>query len=61
MSTDFDGDDRHWTCGDRGVSEWTIRATQSTGGAHRGARLRSVRVQRRQGAPQGLVLEDRRV
>jgi len=25
------GDDRHWTCGDRGVSEWTIRGTQSTG------------------------------
>lgn len=24
-------DDRHWTCGDRGVSEWTIRGTQSTG------------------------------
>ena len=26
------GDDRHWTCGDRGVSEWTIRGTQATGG-----------------------------
>ena len=25
------GDDRHWTCGDRGVSEWTIRGT-TTGG-----------------------------
>jgi ketosteroid isomerase-like protein len=25
------GDDRHWICGDRGVSEWTIRGTQSTG------------------------------
>jgi ketosteroid isomerase-like protein len=25
------GDDRHWTCGDRGVSEWTIRGTQRTG------------------------------
>jgi ketosteroid isomerase-like protein len=25
------GDDRHWLCGDRGVSEWTIRGTQSTG------------------------------
>ena len=24
-------DDRHWTCGDRGVSEWTIRGTQPTG------------------------------
>jgi ketosteroid isomerase-like protein len=24
-------EDRHWTCGDRGVSEWTIRGTQSTG------------------------------
>jgi ketosteroid isomerase-like protein len=24
-------DDRHWTCGDRGASEWTIRGTQSTG------------------------------
>jgi steroid delta-isomerase-like uncharacterized protein len=22
---------RHWTCGDRGVSEWTIRGTQTTG------------------------------
>jgi steroid delta-isomerase-like uncharacterized protein len=27
------GDDRHWTCGDRGVSEWTIRGTQASGGA----------------------------
>jgi uncharacterized protein (TIGR02246 family) len=26
------GDDRHWTCGDRGVSEWTIRGTKATGG-----------------------------
>jgi ketosteroid isomerase-like protein len=25
------GDDRHFTCGDRGVSEWTIRGTQATG------------------------------
>jgi len=25
------GDDRHFACGDRGVSEWTIRGTQSTG------------------------------
>jgi len=25
------GDDRHWTCGGRGVSEWTIRGTQATG------------------------------
>ncbi len=25
------GDDRHWTCGDRGVSEWTIRGTTATG------------------------------
>jgi steroid delta-isomerase-like uncharacterized protein len=25
------GDDRHWTCGERGVSEWTIRGTQATG------------------------------
>ncbi len=25
------GDDRHWTCGDRGVSEWIIRGTQQTG------------------------------
>lgn len=25
-------DDRHWTSGDRGVSEWTIRGTQATGG-----------------------------
>lgn len=24
-------DDRHWICGDRGVSEWTIRGTQATG------------------------------
>lgn len=24
-------DDRHWTCGDRGVSEWTIRGTLATG------------------------------
>jgi ketosteroid isomerase-like protein len=25
------GDDRHWTSGDRGVSEWTIRGTRVTG------------------------------
>ncbi|HYF24497.1 MAG TPA: nuclear transport factor 2 family protein [Baekduia sp.] len=25
------GDDRHWVCGDRGVSEWTLRGTQRTG------------------------------
>jgi ketosteroid isomerase-like protein len=25
------GDDRHWICGDRGVSEWTLRGTQRTG------------------------------
>ena len=24
-------DDRHWTSGDRGVSEWTIRGTQAGG------------------------------
>ena len=24
-------DDRHWVCGDRGVSEWTIRGTQPNG------------------------------
>ena len=24
-------DDRHWVCGDRGVSEWTIRGTQRSG------------------------------
>ena len=26
------GDDRHLVCGDRGVSEWTIRGTQRDGG-----------------------------
>jgi ketosteroid isomerase-like protein len=25
------GDARHWTSGDRGVSEWTIRGTEATG------------------------------
>ena len=25
------GDARHWVCGDRGVSEWTIRGTQVSG------------------------------
>jgi steroid delta-isomerase-like uncharacterized protein len=25
------GDDFHWVCGDRGVSEWTIRGTQTNG------------------------------
>jgi ketosteroid isomerase-like protein len=24
-------DDRHWICGDRGVSEWTLRGMQRTG------------------------------
>ena len=27
------GDARHWGCGDRGVSEWTIRGTTATGEA----------------------------
>jgi steroid delta-isomerase-like uncharacterized protein len=26
-------DDRHWSSGDRGVSEWTIRGTQASGQA----------------------------
>jgi ketosteroid isomerase-like protein len=25
------GDERHFACGDRGASEWTIRGTQATG------------------------------
>jgi ketosteroid isomerase-like protein len=25
------GDDTHWVCGDRGVSEWTLRGTQRSG------------------------------
>jgi ketosteroid isomerase-like protein len=25
------GDDRHWTCGDFGVSEWTLTGTSTTG------------------------------
>ena len=25
------GDDRHWLCGDRAVSEWTLRGTQRNG------------------------------
>jgi ketosteroid isomerase-like protein len=25
------GDDSHWLCGDRGVSEWTLRGTQPSG------------------------------
>ncbi len=25
------GDDRHWVCSDRGVSEWTITGTSTTG------------------------------
>jgi steroid delta-isomerase-like uncharacterized protein len=25
------GDDRHWACGDRAVSEWTLRGTRVTG------------------------------
>ncbi len=24
------GDDRHWVCGDRGVSEWTLTGTTTT-------------------------------
>ena len=27
----LDAFNAHWTCGDRGVSEWTIRGSQSTG------------------------------
>ena len=38
------GDDRHWVCGDRGVSEWTLRGTQRTGESDRGPRVRPVRV-----------------
>src|SRR5687768_2597197 len=26
------GDDRHFACGDRAVSEWTIRGTRASGG-----------------------------
>ena len=55
------GDDRHWICGDRGVSEWTIRGTQRTGEPHRGPRVRPARVRRREDQPQGLLLEDRRL
>jgi ketosteroid isomerase-like protein len=25
------GDDRHWACGDRGVSEWTLTGTTTSG------------------------------
>jgi len=25
------GEDRHWVCGDRGVSEWTITGTDTSG------------------------------
>ena len=25
------GDDRHWVCGDRGVSEWTLTGTTTSG------------------------------
>jgi ketosteroid isomerase-like protein len=25
------GDDRHWTCGDLGVSEWTLTGTSTSG------------------------------
>jgi ketosteroid isomerase-like protein len=25
------GDESHWACGDRGVSEWTLRGTRRTG------------------------------
>jgi ketosteroid isomerase-like protein len=25
------GDDRHWVCGDRGVSEWTLTGTRADG------------------------------
>ena len=27
------GDDRHWTCGDLGVSEWTLTGTAASGAA----------------------------
>lgn len=27
------GDDRHWACGDLGVSEWTLTGTSTTGKA----------------------------
>ena len=54
------GDDGYWSCGNRAVSEWTIRGTQASRGADRGARLRHPGVHRRQDQPQELLLEDHR-
>ena len=54
-------DDGSWSCGNRAVSEWTIRRNSGHGGADRGARLRPVRVHRRQDQPQELLLEDHRL
>ena len=31
------GDDRHWICGDRGVSEWTLRARSAQASPSRSA------------------------
>ena len=55
------GDDDHFACGSRGVSEWTISGTTTRRCAHRGARLRHLDVRsRRQDRPQGQLLEDSR-
>ena len=54
------GDDRHWVCDDRGVSEWTIRGRSGTASASRCAAAicssSSTGI-----SPEGRLLEDRRL
>jgi len=61
VESDDDGDDRHWTCGDRGVSEWTIRGTRATGETIevRGCDLFEITDDKDQS--QGRLLKDRRL
>ncbi len=47
-------DDRHWVCGNRGVSEWLLTGTTTAG-----ERLRSLGIPRRSDRAQRLLLEDR--
>ena len=56
------GDDTHFAdpAAETGISKWTLTGTARDGRRDRGPRLRLLHLPRRQGRPQGLLLEDRR-
>ena len=57
------GNDEHFvdSTASTGISKWTLTGTTREGTRIGGPRLRLLHVSRRQGDPQGLVLEDRGV